>query len=126
VRSGKRSQTAADVLAAEWVVRSRLVELGMEGDPAWTFFQDNNGRPGAWADGVRQLMRVDSRPRPEVEAWIHRVRRSAEEAGRVAALPWSEDNGRQALIDAAADIASRMVGGSSLMGRLKWTGGRRD
>jgi len=114
--AAKRPPLAADILAAEWVVRARMAEAGVGGDPASLFFQDRAGaaeRGGSeraeWAEGVRALVRSDSRGREDLAGFVHRVKVSAEDVCRVAQLPVVPENRRQALIDAAVESATRFT-----------------
>lgn len=112
----KRPPLAADILAAEWVVRARMAEAGVGGDPASLFFQDRAGaaeRGGSeraeWAECVRALVRSDSRGREDLAGFVHRVKVCAEDVCRVAQLPVVPENRRQALIDAAVESATRFT-----------------
>jgi hypothetical protein len=120
-RTRRRPPVAPDVLAAEWVIRSRLVAMRVGGDPAQSFFVDTNGGVGGWADGVRVLLRAETRPREQLVAWLHRVRRSAEEAARAAQLPLRPGDQHQVLIESAVETATGLASLSGLMGRMRRT-----
>lgn len=123
--AGPGSALSADVLAAEWVVRSRLAELGVGTDPARSFFEEPADR-GAWADGIRALLRPETRTRDDLSSWVQRVRRSADGAARAAQLPLAADDGRQALVEVSVETATRLASLPGLFGRMRRSSGRRD
>ena len=114
---GPSRRSAADALAAEWVVRAGLATLGIGGDPASTLFTAEGG--SAWQQQARLLLRPTERPPQEMENWLNRVRLSAESLARVAYPGVSIEvagDGRT-LIDTAMDRATALAG---LSGASNW------
>jgi hypothetical protein len=118
-QSGRSGRLGADVLAAEWVVRSALAGRQIPGDPAGSYFADQH--PGsAWSTDARGLLRSGDRPRDELENWLHRVKRSAEMVGIQAFPEVAPDAGsRDALVQAALESAAALAGLGGLSGRVR-------
>jgi hypothetical protein len=107
---GRREQLAADVLAAEWVVRSTLAGQEIAGDPARSYFADQH--PGStWSTDARVLLRPVGRTRDELENWLRRVKRSAELAAeRTFPDVMPNASPRSTLVDVALESAAALAG----------------
>ncbi len=116
----RRPQVAADVLAAEWVVRSRMAEMGVGGDPARRFFRmgASSGDDSVWAAGIRALVSPGTRNKEELSAWVGRVGRSANAAARMPHLSTRFEEPPDRLYESAVEFAERLTAISSPMGRI--------
>lgn len=116
---GGPGRPGADVLAAEWVVRSTLTGQQIAGDPAGDYFGES-GPGAAWAADVRALLRPADRPRDQLENWLQRVRRSALRTAE-SAFPRTSPNApeREALVRGALDAAEALAGFGGATGWLR-------
>jgi GTPase-associated protein 1, N-terminal domain type 2/GTPase-associated protein 1, middle domain len=119
VRDGKGDRRDADVLAADWVVRARMVEIGLAADPAATFFTGRPARGVEWFDHVRDLVGPDKRTPDEFRAWVSMARSVAGTASDRAGLDIRPDQDGAALIDGVVEYAERLTSLTSWFGRLR-------
>ena len=115
----------ADELCIEWVVRAAMTALQVPGDPAEPFFAGGTGKGSDWADGVRAMIRTETRSREELQTWVLNVQDAALEVGKLAGLMPSGDNWLRQFTDEASDIAARVVEIAGLKRLLKWSPTRR-
>ena len=119
VNGGDAARQDAEDLSAEWVVRSRMTEANVPGDPAAGYFAGGHGQGIGWADGVRMLMRADSRSRDDLHDWVRRVRDIAQDLARRAQLPTAPDDVRREFVEASVDTAERLVEIGGLRGLIR-------
>ncbi len=108
----------ADDLAAEWVVRATMASAPIPGDPAAGFFAGGHARGTGWADGVRALMRAESRNRDDLLDWVQRVRDIAKDLARRAMAAAPQDQ-RQEFVETSVDTAERLLEIAGIKGRLR-------